>query len=49
MARVRVVRKMTRKDGGSKATLASSLKVASSPAGISTSQINKIVANVNAK
>ena len=45
MARVRISRRMIRKDGNAKATLSSSMKVTPS----STTLTKKIIANVNTK
>ena len=46
MARVKVRRKMTRKDGNAKATIKSSTKITTSPEKVSIRASKKIVPNV---
>lgn len=48
MARVKISRKMTRKDGKAKATIKSALKVTTSPQKVSVSSSKKITPNVRA-
>ena len=48
MARVKISRKMTRKDGNAKATIKSALKVVANPQKVSVSSSKKITPNVRA-